>query len=240
MGDTGFTLAQPGDNVTVNVTELATLSGQHDTQTITLAPSDQRANKNTSLNASTADGVNSSNTNTTEGEIIPDGNEAQALAIHFSSWFYKLLDSLANSSPEVDTPPDWGPQHFWQDAKLTVQCEEPSGLQETTVEGADLVSEKFLSMVVVDRLYFNPNISPDSVKGKQNPHGLVVVLVCGTVHRQKEYLGVFEQSFGLIRDPSEENNWKIKFSKLMLKASGSGSENRLENQEPQNQLEGPV
>jgi hypothetical protein len=230
MGNTGFTLAQPGDNVTVNNTETATQSGHHEMQTMALAPSDLRANESTSLNE-----VNSSNTNNREDGKIPEGNEAQELAIHFSSWFYKLLDSLAKTTTEAN-PPDWGPQHFWRDAKLTVQCNEPSGLQETMVEGADLVSEKFLSMVVVDRLYFNPNISNDSVRGKQNPHGLVVVQVCGTVHRQKEYLGVFEQSFGLIRDPSEENNWKIKFSKLMLKAS----EKHLEDQGPQNQLEGPA
>ena len=232
MGDTGFALAQSGDNVTVSYTDLTTESDQEEnTGAVAHTTNDQTANDDTTQNEG-----HSSITESKEDQEISVGSETQDLAVHFSSWFYKLLDSLANATPGVNTI-DWGPQHFWQDAKLTVQCNEPSGLQETTVEGADLVSEKFLSMVVVDQLYFNPNISNESVQGQQNPHGLVLVMVCGTVHRQKQYLGVFEQSFGLIRDPSEENNWKIKFSKLLLRASGSPSENHLTEQEPQNQLE---
>ena len=214
LGDTGFTLAESGDNVTVNCPDSEPQSDDQENQAMT----------NYQVDGSSV---------TAENTLEKTGQE---LAIQFSSWFYKLLASLA-SSTEGTSSPDWGPQHFWQDATLTVQCSEPSGSQETTVEGADLVSEKFLSMVVVDQLCFNPNISPESTKGQQNPHGLVVVMACGTVHRNKEYLGVFEQSFGLIRDPSEENNWKIKFSKLLLKASGSSSKNQLEHEEAQNQLE---
>ena len=240
MGDTGFTLAHTGDNITVNYTDSSTQSDHQDSQTTTIVPSEQRERDHADLaNTRTTSEVNSSTTNSAAVEKPSERSEGQELAMHFSSWFYKLLASLANSTAPGADSPDWGPQHFWQDAKLTVQCDEPSGLQETTVEGARLVSEKFLSMVVIDRLCFNPNLNNDSVKGKQDPHGLVVVLVCGTVHRQSDYLGVFEQSFGLIRDPSEQNNWKIKFSKLLLKASEAAAEKHLENQGLQNQLEGP-
>ena len=231
MGETGFTLAQTGDNVTVSYSDSAPQSGEQDIKAMTTSHQRLETNGDTPQNETNSPVIGSE-----EDQKTPVGSEMQELAIHFSSWFYKLLDSLANATPGTNTI-DWGPQHFWEDAKLTVECNEPSGLQETTVEGAQLVSEKFYSMVVVDQLYFNPNISSDSVKGVQNPHGLVMVMVCGTVHRQKQYLGVFEQSFGLIRDPSEENNWKIKLSKLMLKASGS-SKNHVADQEPQNQLEG--
>ena len=238
MGDTGFALAQTGDNITVNYTDSSAQSDHQDIQTTTIVPSGEKEHDSSDcVNTSTSYEVNSSTKNSTAVERNFETNEGQELAIHFSSWFYKLLASLGgNSTPGTDTS-DWGPQHFWQDAKLTVQCDEPSGSQETTVEGAKLVSEKFLSMVVGDQLCFNPNINNDSVKGRQDPHGLVVVLVCGTVHRQRDYLGVFEQSFGLIRDPSEQNNWKIKFSKLLLKASGS---ERLKDQGLQNQLQGPA
>lgn len=234
LGDTGFTLTQP-TNVTVSYIDSGTQSQDHHTQEMTLVPSTLEESDSTSLTDNTAYEDNSSHTSNTGVEKTRD--EGQELAICFSSWFYNLLKSLANCTPGAN-PAEWGPQHFWQDAKLTVQCNEPTGLQETTVDGADLVSKKFKSMVVVDQLCFNPNISPDSVKGKQSAHGLVIVMVCGTVHRHKDCLGVFEQSFGLIRDPSEENNWKIKFSKLMLKASGSGENNRLEG--PENCLEEPA
>ena len=238
MGDTGFTLAQTGDNITVNYTDSATQSDHQESQTTTIVPSEQRERDHADLaNTSTTSEVNRCTRNS--AAVTPERSEGQELGIHFSSWFYKLLASLANSITPGTDAPDWGPQHFWQDAKLTVQCDEPSGSQETTVEGARLVSEKFLSMVVIDRLCFNPNLNNDSVKGKQDPHGLVVVLVCGTVHRQSDYLGVFEQSFGLIRDPSEQNNWKIKFSKLLLKASETAAKKHLENQGLRNQLEGP-
>ena len=170
--------------------------------------------------------------NVTTQHRLHDGDEGQLLAIHFSAWFYQMLESLSKCSPGKDSA-DWGPQHFWEDATLTVQCNEPTGTQETTVDGAQLVSEKFLSMTVVDKLCFNPNLSNDSVHGKQNPHGLTLVMVCGTVHREKLCIGVFEQTFGLIRDPTAENNWKIKFSKLILKASGSGSNNQLEGSKEQ-------
>lgn len=229
LGDTGFILAKPGDKVTVGYTGPASQPEDSDdnSQTMTIEERDDTTLMNITKNEDTS-------LITTPEEKSPETSESQDLAIHFSSWFYKLLNSLSSSGT---IPTEWGPQHFWQDAKLMVQCNEPSGLQETTVDGANLVSEKFHSMVVVDRLCFNPNLSDDSVKGKRDPHGLVVVMVCGTVHREKEYLGIFEQSFGLIRDPTEENNWKIKFSKLLLKASGSALDNRHER--PVNQLEGP-
>lgn len=166
-------------------------------------------------------------TTTIHPNLDATGDEGQLLAVHFSAWFFQLLESISKGTTEKDST-DWGPQHFWEDAKLTIQCNESSGTQETTVDGAQLVSEKFLSMVVIDQLCFNPNFSNDSVQGKQDPHGLTLVMVCGTVHKQKQFVGVFEQTFGLIRDPTAENNWKIKFSKLLLKASSTGSNNELE------------
>ena len=43
-----------------------------------------------------------------------------------------------------------------------------------------------------------------------------IVFVCGTVHRGNAVLGLFEQQFGLVRDPTTENNWKISFTRLAL------------------------
>ena len=51
-----------------------------------------------------------------------------------------------------------------------------------------------------------------------DPHGLVLVLACGTLHNQATVCGFFEQVFGLIRDPDSENNWKIKHTEARLVA----------------------
>lgn len=33
------------------------------------------------------------------------------------------------------------------------------------------------------KLYFSPNLSADGVRGRSEPHGMVSVLVCGTLHQ---------------------------------------------------------
>ena len=43
------------------------------------------------------------------------------------------------------------------------------------------------------RLRCNPNLCEEGVKGRLDPHGLVLVLVCGTLHNQTTVCGVFEQ-----------------------------------------------
>uniref|UniRef100_A0AAY5K7U9 Uncharacterized protein n=1 Tax=Esox lucius TaxID=8010 RepID=A0AAY5K7U9_ESOLU len=50
-----------------------------------------------------------------------------------------------------------------------------------------------------------------------SPHGLVLVAVAGTIHRDTVCLGVYEQVFGLIRSPLEQNSWKIKFVNLKIR-----------------------
>lgn len=72
-------------------------------------------------------------------------------------------------------------------------------------------------------LLFNPNLSPEGTSGKSEPHGAVVVMCCGTVHRGHMCAGVFEQKFLLLRDPTMCNNWRIKQSKMCLCASQPSS-----------------
>uniref|UniRef100_A0A8C6NS75 Chromosome 3 open reading frame 38 n=1 Tax=Nothobranchius furzeri TaxID=105023 RepID=A0A8C6NS75_NOTFU len=59
-----------------------------------------------------------------------------------------------------------------------------------------------------------------------SPHGLVLVGVAGTIHRDSSCLGIFEQTFGLIRSPLDENSWKVKFINLKIKGQDAlgGSE----------------
>uniref|UniRef100_A0A8D3A5I2 Chromosome 3 open reading frame 38 n=1 Tax=Scophthalmus maximus TaxID=52904 RepID=A0A8D3A5I2_SCOMX len=59
-----------------------------------------------------------------------------------------------------------------------------------------------------------------------SPHGLVLVAVAGTIHRDAACLGIFELIFGLIRSPLENNTWKIKFVNLKIRGQDAveGSE----------------
>jgi hypothetical protein len=79
------------------------------------------------------------------------------------------------------------------------------------------------------KLRCNPNLCDEGVRGRWggspalllsrlDPHGLVLVLVCGTLHNQADVCGVFEQVFGLVRDPTSDNNWKIKSTEARLVA----------------------
>ena len=83
-------------------------------------------------------------------------------------------------------------------------------------QGSLAVSDKLRELVCKEKLLFNANVS--GARGQIDAYGLVKITVGGTVHRFSDCLGIFEQSFGLIRDPHMQNNWKIKFTELKLKA----------------------
>lgn len=70
-------------------------------------------------------------------------------------------------------------------------------------------------------LRFNPNLSPEGVRGASEPHGTVVVLAHGTLHQEERCAGLFEQKFLLLRDPAMLNNWRIKRSELYVRASSA-------------------
>uniref|UniRef100_A0A3B4CPT3 Uncharacterized protein n=1 Tax=Pygocentrus nattereri TaxID=42514 RepID=A0A3B4CPT3_PYGNA len=55
------------------------------------------------------------------------------------------------------------------------------------------------------------------LKCLSTPHGLVLVAVAGTIHRENVCLGIFEEVFGLIRDPLDGNRWKVKLVHLKIK-----------------------
>lgn len=41
-------------------------------------------------------------------------------------------------------------------------------------------------------------------------------MTCGTLHKVQQFVGTFEAVFGLTRDPSSQNNWKINQINLRL------------------------
>lgn len=146
----------------------------------------------------------------------------QQLAEYFIPWFYKILNSFNthcdNSSQE------WGPQHFWEDAKGSVLVVSDRQVFDEC-QGAMAVSAKLQELVCKEKILFNANVT--GARGQIDAYGLVKISVGGTVHRFSNCLGIFEQSFGLVRDPQMQNNWKIKFTELKLKA-----------QQQQNEVEG--
>lgn len=77
------------------------------------------------------------------------------------------------------------------------------------------------------------NTLPNGYKGSISAHGIAKVGACGSMHKVQhrgtpgsaaggepgpgELIGIFEQYFGLVRDPADDNRWKIKISQLKIK-----------------------
>ncbi|KAG7241675.1 hypothetical protein INR49_025140 [Caranx melampygus] len=137
------------------------------------------------------------------------GFDPQALGQQFCQWFFQLLNSQNPSLGQQ--PQDWGPQHFWPDGKL------PGSEQMDEFLGAELVSLRLLALTKEEHLLLSPNLEPHGLRTLVSPHGLVLVAVAGTIHRDAACLGIFEQIFGLIRSPLENNSWKIKFINLKIR-----------------------
>lgn len=142
------------------------------------------------------------------------GFDHLALARQFCQWFFKLLNSL---NPSLGQPPqEWGPQHFWADVRLRLLSS--AGEQYTEeYEGAAMTSLRLLALVRDERLLLSPNLEPSGLKALSSPHGLALVAVAGTIHRDRECIGIYEQAFGLLRSPLDQNKWKIKFMVLKVK-----------------------
>ncbi|XP_077198315.1 uncharacterized protein C3orf38 homolog [Paroedura picta] len=136
-----------------------------------------------------------------------DNKEGHSLGKEFCRWFFAILNSQNPFCAE--SPEEWGPQHFLDDVVLKF-CYNTSEQNVEEYSGAELVSLRLLSLVKEEYLYLNPNLNSGGLKCVISPHGVVVVAVAGTVHRNTCCLGIFEQIFVLIRCPFRENTWKIK------------------------------
>ncbi|XP_041127670.1 uncharacterized protein C3orf38-like [Polyodon spathula] len=151
----------------------------------------------------------------------------QVLGEEFCKWFYRILNSQ-NPSLEL-VPQEWGPQHFWEDAKLKF-CYSTSEQQSEEYQGAELVSLRLLALVRDELLFFNPNLDANGLKCVSSPHGLVMVAVAGTIHRNTACLGIFEQVFGLIRAAIGNSSWKIKSVNLNITGQNVVEDGEAEHQ----------
>nr|XP_033799691.1 uncharacterized protein C3orf38 homolog [Geotrypetes seraphini] len=139
----------------------------------------------------------------------------QLLGEQFCQWFFCLLNSQNPSLEQGQKQGEWGPQHFWENAILKFSyCTSEQNTEE--FQGAQMASLRLLALVREEHLFLNPNLDASGLKSVNSPHGLVVVAVAGTVHRNNCCLGIFEQVFGLIRCPLVGNNWKIKYVNLKI------------------------
>ena len=131
----------------------------------------------------------------------------------FISWFFDMINSLRSSNVNSS----WGPNHFWDDAKLFLQVEQPDGVVKDEVQTANDVSRRLMAFVLTYQVVFNPNLTMNDAHSKINCHGLLEVISTGTLHRNSDVVGLYEQVFDLIKDPLAEGNWKIKNTKLKIK-----------------------
>ncbi|XP_066148057.1 uncharacterized protein C3orf38 homolog isoform X2 [Euwallacea fornicatus] len=140
-----------------------------------------------------------------------EGNTINLMAIKFTHWFYSMLNDN-----------ECGAEHFFSDAKLRLNMFANNSCDTTEVDNnpKELMGA-LLKTKLQYNLQFNPNDSSDGIQGRIDPHGLVMVLACGTLHVGDTCAGVFEQVFALARDPFSENNWKIKNTELNLRAKNN-------------------
>ncbi|TRY54344.1 hypothetical protein DNTS_011110 [Danionella cerebrum] len=151
------------------------------------------------------------------GEPADGLSDLAALGKQFCLWFFCLLNSQNPS--QVRSTQDWGPQHFWPDVSLQLHLSTGEQRSEE-FSGAEIVSQRLQALAAHERLLFCPNLEAHGLKCVSSAHGLVVVGVAGTIHRDDVFLGIFEEIFGLIRSPTENNRWKIKMVKLKVEAQG--------------------
>lgn len=118
-------------------------------------------------------------------------SQCQQMANDFVKWFYDLINTCTRSDAT-----EFNSSMFWPDAAAKVnllgvdgECLESFQVDQGSVEVCSMLKD------VVRRhgLQFNPNLCDEGVRGRLDPHGLVIVLACGTLHNQHTVCGVFEQ-----------------------------------------------
>nr|XP_022909282.1 uncharacterized protein C3orf38 homolog [Onthophagus taurus] len=138
-----------------------------------------------------------------------DECNVKTMAKEFTQWFYEMM----NLNEPLET------SHFFPDAvlSLTMKSEDENIAFQQSVSLPNEIVQLLFKAKIEHQLLFNPNISSEGLHGEIDPHGLVVILACGTIHSGELCAGVFEQMFTLARDPICENNWKIKLTNINLK-----------------------
>ena len=128
--------------------------------------------------------------------ILPSINQ---LSQQFTEWFYTSWNNITTFQAD----------HFFPDCQLTLVHE-----NHRRIIGAIQVCDVLRSYVAGQELRFCANAQ--SNKAEESRHGLVLIQIHGTIHQRGTCIGVFDQSFGLARDPNHSNNYLIKFCFLNM------------------------
>jgi len=200
--------------------------------TTTTTTSTDAASSTTSTN--NVQNIDSSSSSSTTAAAL----DAGSMALLFAKWFYAMFNAfpqqrrLLMANPSTMSPDDsnlFGPHHFVENCCLNLRMRNSPGGASTnaschaeTVTGGSAVAERLAKLSVEDEIVFNANLDDEGCKGKKEPHGLVMIQISGTLMRHGCLIGVFDQSFGLIKEP-QTDKWKVQLTNLAIQAGpGSG------------------
>lgn len=141
-------------------------------------------------------------------------NSDQHFAEAFVKWFYEMLNS--NNPTLGKNVGIFGSQHFWDNAQLFLSMNSRGSKIEDIVCGSSLVANRLLQFSTENHLLFSPNVSAEGVKCRSDPHGLKLIMVCGTLHKLNSCVGKFQQCFGLVKEPMSQDVWKVKVACLKM------------------------
>lgn len=134
----------------------------------------------------------------------------------FSKWYYTMVNRLQPTCTHLagDTLRE---EVFLGNSSAEVYTYGPTTTQRTAVGQRDTYA-LLKDIFTEHRILFSPNVD-SGIQSYAVEHGLIKLFVCGTLHQENSFLGIFEQEFGLVQSPVERA-WKIMYTKLNLKQAG--------------------
>jgi len=144
-------------------------------------------------------------------EVTEPARESDAMGMKFAQWFYGIILNVSNGTPGPSVA-----DQFWRDARLSITVNHSGNSDRKETFGSNEVENLLKELLIQHSFILNPNLTDGGVKEKQNQYGLVIIAVCGTLYLNGNCSGIFEQAFGMVRDPSVEFRWRIKWSDLRI------------------------
>lgn len=148
-------------------------------------------------------------------ESVPSNNKQtehfpiNLMSREFSNWFFQNYNE---DRLKLDD--------FWSDCTTSIRIV-AGDINDTSSTGNNESLDMLTNLRRQLNIVFNPNLCHEGVQGRIDPHGLIVLMCCGTIHTPSHCVGLYETAFGLMKDPYNANNWRIKYLKLLIR-SGSG------------------
>ena len=151
--------------------------------------------------------------------LVPNALDRE-FAVEFCRWFYMMLNNARNSSVLTADNSGFNTSHFFEDCTMKFLVKMPNNVSVYSFNGATEVSTRLLKMVCEEGVLLNPNLSERGIQTLCDSYGRKVIIVAGTIHHG-DSIGLFEQHFGLVRDPTADFSWKIKFTRIAFQFSDS-------------------